>query len=543
MIGRGGFGTVYRAKLLGQDGFEKDVAIKLLKKSRARPKILARFRDEARMLGLARDRALVAVDPPTRMDDTWAVVMEYVAGVPTEQLLENFGPLPVGVVLEIAREVARSLDAIYNQAGPDGRPLKLLHRDLKPANLQLTPTGTIKILDFGIARADFDAREAKTINGEMAGTAGYMAPERLEGRETPEGDVYSLGTLMRRLLTGDRPVGFGGWREKSPRYERSETRKAALELAEHCQHLDAEQRPTMREVEDQAHALLRHCEDPPIGRWAEKHVPPNRMLDRDHRVGLVLTELGDAPGTPAPAPARPLPAPRGRTPAPAAKRPTPPKAPVRPPPPPSLPPPVGATLKRKTVKPQTLYVEEDTTAPFEASDEPNLAEPIDKAPSTRSRSLPVLMLAIPAGALLGIVLILGLAATQTRSAARHAHTAEQQFVDSVRLESAAIGFALERAGASPTRIKGEIGRLQARPNFDTAIGIVDDWDRLITVLPATDNARTEADRRDLRRRVKDLQDQHQGVLDARDAWQSSVEHLPGTLGVALGLAERPPKAD
>ncbi|TNE83969.1 MAG: serine/threonine protein kinase, partial [Deltaproteobacteria bacterium] len=334
VIGTGGFGTVYRAKLMGQEGFQKDVAIKILRADRAKPKVLARFRDEARMLGLARDRAMVGVYAPTMLGENWAVVMEFVDGVPLEELLQTHGPLPVGVVLEVVREVARALDAVYNQRGPDGGPLKLLHRDLKPSNLQLTPTGEIKILDFGIARADFSMREAKTLSGEMAGTVGYMAPERLEGQEGPEGDVFSLGTLMRRLLTGERPLGFGGWKPSKHPVEYSQARDDALAFAALLQHLDPEERPSMREVEDGAHRLLRACDDPPLRRWAEQNVPPNRMLDRDARVGQVLVEgdngepsRGGPPsvpprrgtGTPAPARDRPPP-PRGRTPAPAQDR-------------------------------------------------------------------------------------------------------------------------------------------------------------------------------------------------------------------------------
>ena len=74
VVGRGGYGTVYKARMLSANGFEKDVAIKLLTGSG--PNDIARLRDEARILGLARDRALVAVDPPVELDGTWGVVMD-----------------------------------------------------------------------------------------------------------------------------------------------------------------------------------------------------------------------------------------------------------------------------------------------------------------------------------------------------------------------------------------------------------------------------------------------------------------------------------
>lgn len=537
VIGQGGFGTVYRAKLLGEDGFEKDVALKLLRKNRTKPKILARFRDEARMLGLVRDRAIVAVDPPTRMDDTWAVVMEFVDGVPTEQLLLDQGPLPVGVVLEIIREIARSLDAVYNQRGPDGAPLKLLHRDLKPANLQLTPTGEIKILDFGIARAEFSAREAKTLSGEMSGTAGYMAPERLEGIEQPSGDVFSLGTVMRRLLTGDRPVGFGGWREKRAQAEISELRNAALEVSMQCQHLDPEERPTMREIEDAAHVLLRRCDDPPLRRWAEGNVPPNRMLDRDRRVGTILTAIGGDFETPAPAPRRDGSTPRragSHTPK---GRPVPPKRPIRPPAPPPMPPPVAPGAR--TVRPQTLYNEPTTTEDFSTGKPAPATEWVSPAVQL-PRSLPLVLLAIPAGLLVGLAIIVGVASVNARAAERTADRAAHGFVAQVELESAVIGFSLERAGASPTRVQAEITKLKKRSDLHSAKRLLDDWNRLILILPPADNTRAQADRDDIKQQISTLQDEHRAVIQAQAEWQASVAHAPGALAVALGLADRPP---
>ena len=147
----GGFGKVYRARLEDDAGFSKDVAIKLLSDDNVPDSVLERFRDEARILGLLRHRAVVGVEPPTKLGRRWAVVMEYVDGVSADHLVIEFGKLPVRVVVEIISEVARALDAVYRQPGPDGEPLLLLHRDIKPANIQVTPSGEVKILDFGIA--------------------------------------------------------------------------------------------------------------------------------------------------------------------------------------------------------------------------------------------------------------------------------------------------------------------------------------------------------------------------------------------------------
>lgn len=202
VVGRGGFGTVYRAEMLGAGGFSKQVAIKVLRDdSEAPPELLQRLRDEARILGLLRHRAIVGVDGLALFDLGWAVVMEYVPGVDLAGIIAG-GPVPVRVALELIEEIASALHAAYAVA-PTGRlePLRLVHRDIKPSNVRLTAQGEVKVLDFGVARADFSAREAHT-STYLFGSLKYMAIERLEGVETPAADVYALGLVLAELLLG-----------------------------------------------------------------------------------------------------------------------------------------------------------------------------------------------------------------------------------------------------------------------------------------------------------------------------------------------------
>lgn len=201
-IGRGGFGSVYKARALGAAGFEKVVAIKLLHAdAEAVPEMARRMRDEARMLGLLHHRAIVQVDDLVEVGGRWAVVMEYIDGVDLGALM-SLGPIPARPVCEIAREVAAALEAAHEALAPgSGRPMALVHRDVKPANIRVTARGEVKVLDFGVSRATFAAREAVT-HSLSFGSPGYMAPERYDGVETSAVDVFALGVVMLECLLG-----------------------------------------------------------------------------------------------------------------------------------------------------------------------------------------------------------------------------------------------------------------------------------------------------------------------------------------------------
>ncbi len=198
-IGAGGFGTVHRGRLFGEGGFSKEVAIKLLHAdTQSHPEIASRLRDEARLLGLLNARSIVRVEDLIQIDGRWAVVMELVPGEDLGTLLKR-GPVPPRVVAEIGVEVARALEAAWNGAGDTG-PLRAVHRDVKPANIRITPTGEVRVLDFGVARACFSEREAQTRSLSF-GSPGYIAPERYEGVDSHAADVFALGVVLLESLT------------------------------------------------------------------------------------------------------------------------------------------------------------------------------------------------------------------------------------------------------------------------------------------------------------------------------------------------------
>lgn len=346
-IGRGGFGTVYKARFVGEAGFSRLVVLKVLKPGMADiEEVAQRLRDEARMLGHVQHRAVVRVDRLARLGGRWAVVMEYVDGV-TLVRLTHHQPIPPGPALEILSEVASGLQAALLAMGPDGRPLNLLHRDIKPTNIMVTTDGDVKVLDFGIARSD-GQREAFT-RSLMFGTPEYMSPERFELTDTPAGDVYAMGLVLFELLIGA-PLG-----RTSPRpVKHNALMDRALETLEHhgvpaqvasfimeMLAFEPEDRPTTSDVERRAARLAKEVGGDGLRFWAREAIPPllssSSLLPDDELRGAVLEESGftgpsppdgwggDYGGTPV-TPRQPTPLPAPVTPY---RPPTPMPSPVR----------------------------------------------------------------------------------------------------------------------------------------------------------------------------------------------------------------------
>ncbi|MGB0641462.1 MAG: serine/threonine-protein kinase, partial [Myxococcota bacterium] len=135
------------------------------------------------------------------VDGRPAVFMEYVPGVDMGRLIQR-SPIPPKAALEVVLATASGLHAAWSTLSPiTGRALQVIHRDIKPSNLLLSEHGSLKILDFGIARADFD-REGQTQSVQF-GTARYMAPEQWLNEDlTPAVDIFALGVTLLELLKG-----------------------------------------------------------------------------------------------------------------------------------------------------------------------------------------------------------------------------------------------------------------------------------------------------------------------------------------------------
>ena len=302
-VGKGGFGTVYKAEMLGPGGFTKPVALKVLNPDMAEQDGIAeRLRDEARLLSLLQHRSIVWVDGLLQLNGRWTVVMEFVDGVDLRHLLKG-GPVPVGCALDIIQQVAGAFHYAYEMPARNGQPLRLLHRDVKPANIHITPSGDVKVLDFGVARADFQTRESIT-RSLFFGSLEYMSPERLDSIDTHAGDIYALGAVLYELIVGEKFGRSSGNRERhnvhlksrlGTLWEITEDR-ALYKLLADCLAYDDALRPAARILERRIRAMRARFGEPWLSEWAETQVPAiiaKATPFDDELSGSLLTEQSD----------------------------------------------------------------------------------------------------------------------------------------------------------------------------------------------------------------------------------------------------------
>ena len=204
-LGAGAFGTVYQAEFTDESGVARLVALKVIQHQRPQTAMFkSRIRDEARLLQLLSNEAILDVLTMVKINDMDAVVMEFVDGVDAATLLQSGHRPDPKSIAELGATVADALDAAHTALHPSsGVPLNVIHRDVKPANIMVIADGNTKLLDFGVARARFAARESHT--GQlMLGTLNYMAPEYVvTGEIDPAADVFGLGLSLWELAANE----------------------------------------------------------------------------------------------------------------------------------------------------------------------------------------------------------------------------------------------------------------------------------------------------------------------------------------------------
>src|SRR5688500_1256232 len=270
LIGAGGMGEVYRAR---DPRLQRDVALKILPEHlTSDAERLARFQREAQVLASLAHANIAHIfaieDAPAAAGGTRALVLELVEGPTLAERIAQ-GPVPVDEAIAIAKQIAEALDAAHEQG--------IVHRDLKPANIKLREDGTVKVLDFGLAKLGTDTADASSLGGSLSptlsvaftgagtilGTAAYMAPEQARGKKVDKrADVWAFGCVLFEMLAGAKAFDGTDATEMIAAVVRGEPAWAALPkdtppaliaLLRRCLQKDPRQR--LRDIGDARHDL------------------------------------------------------------------------------------------------------------------------------------------------------------------------------------------------------------------------------------------------------------------------------------------------
>ena len=254
-IGRGGMGEVYRAR---DTKLDRDVAVKLLPNSFVSdPGRCARFEREARILATLNHPNIGAIYGLEDADGLRALVLEFVDGETLAVRIAH-GPLPLKDALAIARQITDAVGAAHDKG--------IVHRDLKPSNVALTHDGTVKVLDFGLAKVGAEGSlpdltnwpASGTRDGVIFGTAAYMSPEQARGQRVDKrADIWAFGCLLFEMLTARHPFAgatttdtLAAIVEREPDWSAlpEETPVNVMRLLKRCLEKDARKR--LRDIAD-----------------------------------------------------------------------------------------------------------------------------------------------------------------------------------------------------------------------------------------------------------------------------------------------------
>ena len=203
-LARGGMAEVFLARQQGVEGFERRVAIKrILPHLSDSTEFRTMFLDEARLAAQLSHPNIIHIYDFGKVDDYFYIAMEYVDGVDLGRLIKQArtSPVPFELIARTLADICAGLHYAHNISDGAGKRLNVVHRDVTPQNVLVTYDGIVKVVDFGIAKATWQA--SRTRPGVVKGKYAYMSPEQVEGRSLDaRSDVFSAGICMYELMTG-----------------------------------------------------------------------------------------------------------------------------------------------------------------------------------------------------------------------------------------------------------------------------------------------------------------------------------------------------
>ncbi|MDO8462602.1 MAG: serine/threonine-protein kinase, partial [Deltaproteobacteria bacterium] len=207
-IAQGGMAEIFKGKTVDLHGLEKTVVIKrILPHIAANPEFVTMLIDEAKIAVQLSHGNIAQIYDLGKISEDYFIVMEYVPGKSVSQIARKLRslnqPCPIPIACTIAAEIAAGLDYMHRKKDEEGNPLGIIHRDISPQNIIVSESATIKIIDFGIAKAK--TKIVTTDSGVIKGKFAYMSPEHAEGEKLDHrSDIFSLGIILHELLVGQR---------------------------------------------------------------------------------------------------------------------------------------------------------------------------------------------------------------------------------------------------------------------------------------------------------------------------------------------------
>lgn len=201
-IASGGMAEIFLARMKGMEGFDRDVCIKRIHRHLSDdPEFIKMFLDEARLMARLSHPNIVSVYEFGKVGQAYYLALEYIHGVSLAQIVKKSKGIELQYAVKIAAEICAALHYAHNLKGSDGKRLGIVHRDVSPQNILISYEGTVKMIDFGVAKATTQLHETKA--GTFKGKYAYMSPEQCRSENIDHrSDVFPVGILLYEMLTG-----------------------------------------------------------------------------------------------------------------------------------------------------------------------------------------------------------------------------------------------------------------------------------------------------------------------------------------------------